>query len=572
MLLIINKIISKLHLFHFSLAFAAFYFYSHSTYFHDHGGYNFFGLFLIVFLILILYLIVKVLAFIFKIKYKYKIFFVIFFIFSYNAFVNPTNCDDWPKGLNNTYIENDGSKYGCQIRFPKKCEYKLIRYTMDFSKLGHVTCKNKKKDARKRILKFSKSHYVNKNTTKFGFPLTNNDEGKKDGLDNVILKHYTSHNLMDMDKPIPSKLAKPEYIVDFSKDPFGELIINVNYNETLSIERKKLEKNSNPYSENVMILFIDSVSRANSIRQLKKTLNFFEQFMSYKGGHNKKYPKENFHSFQFFKYHTFKGLTHINFPKIFYGNDRQAKDLVRITKYFHENGYVMCYATDVCQKDNTRTQRGLTEEEMYDHQLLLCDPNAANLNSPKKRCLYGNLNTYHFFSYLNQFWRKYKNNRKLATIVINDAHEGTLEAIKYTDDVIYDFLISLYDDNLLKDSSIILLSDHGCGLPTIYWIHEFYQIEMKLPMLYIIVNDRKNVDYNKQYFYIQKNQQTFITSYDIYNTIGNLIFGDNYSNIQNKESNHDTPKSPMGKSLFENINQKERKPKLYPFMNIQICK
>ena len=173
---------------------------------------------------------------------------------------------------------------------------------------------------------------------------------------------------------------------------------------------------------------------------------------------------------------------------------------------------------------------------------------------------------------MNQFWRKYKNNRKLATIVINDAHEGTLEAIKYADDVIYNFLISLYDDNLLKDSSIILLSDHGSALPAIYYIHEFYQIEMRLPMLYIILNDRKNVDYNKQYFYIQKNQQTFITAYDIYNTIGNLIFGDNYSNIQNKQSNHDTPKSPMGKSLFENINQKERKPKLYPFMNIQICK
>ena len=91
-------------------------------------------------------------------------------------------------------------------------------------------------------------------------------------------------------------------------------------------------------------------------------------------------------------------------------------------------------------------------------------------------------------------------------------------------------------------------------------------------MLYIIVNDRKNVDYNIQYFYIQKNQQTLITAYDIYNTIGNIIFGDNYSNIQNKESNHDTPKSPMGKSLFENINQKERKPKLYPFMDKGVCK
>ena len=39
--------------------------------------------------------------------------------------INPTNCDDWAKGLNDTYIENDNNKYGCQIKFPKKCDYKI---------------------------------------------------------------------------------------------------------------------------------------------------------------------------------------------------------------------------------------------------------------------------------------------------------------------------------------------------------------------------------------------------------------------------------------------------------------
>ena len=104
-----------------------------------------------------------------------------------------------------------------------------------------------------------------------------------------------------MDAALPPKLSRPEYIVDFSKDPLGELILNINYNETLSIERKKLEKNSVPYSENVLVLYVDSISRVNSIRQLKKTLNFFEQFMPYKGKHNEKFPEENFHSFQFLK-------------------------------------------------------------------------------------------------------------------------------------------------------------------------------------------------------------------------------------------------------------------------------
>ena len=39
-------------------------------------------------------------------------------------------------------------------------------------------------------------------------------------------------------------------------------------------------------------------------------------------------------------------------------------------------------------------------------------------------------------------------------MIINDAHEGTLEVAKYSDDVIYNFLNSLYNDNLLKDTTV----------------------------------------------------------------------------------------------------------------------
>ena len=65
-------------------------------------------------------------------------------------------------------------------------------------------------------------------------------------------------------------------------------------------------------SNNVLIIYIDSVSRQNSIRELKKTLEFFEKFIHYKGGLNEKYPNENYHSFEFFKYHAFEGFTSIN--------------------------------------------------------------------------------------------------------------------------------------------------------------------------------------------------------------------------------------------------------------------
>ena len=571
-ILIIYNLISRLHLFHFCFVFIYFYIYSHSFLFHDHGGYNLVGFFISLLISLILLLIIKIIIIIFKIKYKYKLISALVLLFFYNALVDPINCDDWALGLNNTYIQNDKNKYGCQIIFPDKCYYKVFSYTQDFNKFYRVTCSNKKKNARKRILKFSRSKYIDKNTTKFGFPLTNNEEGQKDGKDNIVLMKYTAHNLLDMDKILPSGFSKPEYIVDFSKDPLGILTVNLNYNESLSKIKKDLEKNSSPYSDNILMLYIDSISRANALRKLKKTIKFFEQFISYKGGYNKKYSTENFHSFQFFKYHAFEAYTVGNFPKLFYGNKRNAKDYVRITKYINQNGYVTCYSSDMCQKDATRTKHNLSKDALYDHQLLLCDPNMDSEWSTLKRCLYGNLNSYYLYDYVNQFWRKYKNNRKFALITMLDAHEGTLELIKYTDEIIYNLLNSLYNDNLLKDSSIFLLSDHGCAIPSVYTLYKFYQIEKRLPMLFMIVNDRKNVGYNQQYFNIQENQQTFITAYDIYDTIGNLIYGDNYTNIPNKDDNHDTPKSVRGRSLFDVINPKERRPKNYMYMSTDFCK
>ena len=342
------------------------------------------------------------------------------------------------------------------------------------------------------------------------------------------------------------------------------MIINLNFNKTLSEERKTKEYNSIPYSKNILSLFIDSVSRANSIRQLKKTMRFIEKFMPYEGNYNNKDQTNKFHSFQFFKYHSFRFFTPGNYPQIFYGRKREQTHITSIIKYLKNNGYITCYAGDTCFRENIRMLHNLPRDEGYDHALINCDPNAEHFNVNSIKCLYGKMVTDHLYEYGNQFWRKYKDNRKFLNIVVNDGLEGTLEALKYSDDIIYNFLNNLFNDNLLIDSSIFLLSDHGVGMPSIYYFSSFYQIEMRLPMLYIIVNDRKNISYNDQYMYINQNQQTFITGYDIYNTFINIIYGDKY------ESNY-IPKSHNGNSLFKRINQKSRTPYNYNPMRKSIC-
>ena len=527
------KIISKLHIFHFLICFYIFYSLSHGYSFEDHGLLNFIGFLSILSLIIIIGLILK-------------------------GFISLT-------------IENDLKIYGCQIKYPKSCPYKILKYVQDLTKFYHINCSVSHLNNKDIIFENSQSPFILNNSKKIGFPLTNKDIiGRLDGKDDIMLTKYVLDNLFDIENNTQN-ISDYELILDFSKNDLGEYIIDLKYNNTLSKERKLLENKITPYSENIMILFIDSVSRGNSIRQLTKTLNFFEKFMPYNGGFNPEYPEEKFHSFQFFKYHSFQFHTSGNFPRLFYGNAREVDKIVLLTKYFKENGYVTNYNSDSCQKDNTRTLHNLTESEVYDHQFLLCDPNIAHFITPFIRCLHGKTDAEHLYNYANQFWRKYVNNRKFSVVILNDGHEGTLEALKYTDTIIYNYLISLFNDDLLKDTSVFLLSDHGVVMPSLYSLNDFYNLEMDLPMLYLLINDRKNISYNQQYLYIHKNQQTFITAYDIYNTINHLLYGDQYISIKNKTDSIDTPKSPFGQSLFYYIDQKQRSSRNYEYMDNSAC-
>jgi hypothetical protein len=84
-----------------------------------------------------------------------------------------------------------------------------------------------------------------------------------------------------------SKIKKvPEVIVDFRKNPFGELKIKINYNKNLSIKRKLLSDNNNN-TNNILFIYLDNLSRINFYRQYKKTCKFLEKFLTYKGFSNK---------------------------------------------------------------------------------------------------------------------------------------------------------------------------------------------------------------------------------------------------------------------------------------------
>ena len=183
--------------------------------------------------------------------------------------------------------------------------------------------------------------------------------------------------------------------------------------------------------------------------------------------------------------------------------------------------------------------------------------------------IYGKKNIDYQYDYGIQFWRAYKENRKFLMIVNNDGHEGTLEVIKYDDDTIFNFLNTLYNENLLKETTIILLADHGNPMPSAYYFNNFFRLERNLPMLFILSPDKLNQTYNQQYNNIHQNQQKFITAYDIYNTICYLMLGNEYYKPNNKQSNY-IFKSNLGINLFDPIKSK-RSPNDYSNMDKKSC-
>ena len=274
--LILLKKISKFHILHFLFIFILFYNYSHGIDFEDHGGYNItFYFVLIAPALLILFILNKIILYIKKRNLIIFIISILIFLFFFGNLISKTiiNCSDWPKGLNNTNIENNKNKYGCQIQFPKTCPYKIGKYFLDPYRYFSLNCKNSGPSSKDTFLENSKSPYINQNTFHIGFPLVKKNE--KFFISNAsAFKKLYFDNFIDMNNStLLDSLGefKPERSIDFSNNKNGEMHIHLIKNEKLSEERKNLEKSIAPYSNNIIVFYLDSVSRALSIRQLKKT-------------------------------------------------------------------------------------------------------------------------------------------------------------------------------------------------------------------------------------------------------------------------------------------------------------
>ena len=523
-----------------------------------------------------------------KISLLFFIFLLMIVIFRYK-FSTYDLCENWNKTINST-IDNDSKDYPCKIKIPQKCSLDKLGGIVDISKILRTEChlpgirKNEKKIFFDSIKynKYFNNEIIKKN--KFGFPITLTPDYEQKWITDNSFATYVNEKTIIMDyyenskykwKKYPYELP-PEVILTFDEQGYGKITQKINFDKQLSEQRKKISENKKSLFKNIFMFYLDALSHKHFQRKLPKTTKLFKQYFAY----NENYDEKQFSAFEFNKYHSIGLFTFENIYAMNYGFDKKtsrktAEKGISFIKYLKDNGYVTGSAGTICSKDSLFVDEmdlPNIHYEKYDHEnvALFCDRNYYDtgyslingINSVIHRCLYGKDGYKYAFEYAELFWNSYRDNNKFFRLHLYEAHELTLELIKYADDNIFNFFTNFINKGYLNDTLLLIVSDHGNNFGSFYNLleGEDKKIEGMLPLFMILIPNKKEIYQSGMYNNLYENQQTFISPYDIYNSIIHASCTA-FDEIETKpKNNFDERKiySWRGYSIFNLINYKER--------------
>ena len=435
--------------------------------FQNHGSYN--RLFFIACLILNLFTmmllnwIVKKFRKYPKITATFLLFIGVLLYFLIGVEWFGKSCDTWNNGLKNSVLLKNND---CKIPQPEICFHELTNNWFDLSRLLNKNDCSLVKDnidiykGDADFVAYPKTQYFLREEKNFEVYQQN------------IISQTKSVKESDIE------YEKLEVVLDQRDKDNRKILINVHRNESLIEERTKIfnQTENKPLVKNILMIFIDSVSRQHFPRKLKKTYQWIENFYENK--------TSNLESFQFFKYHTSGSHTTPNMMRIFYGTEYEtAYESYPLTKTFKKQGYITGKSNNFCGStyfdiSSTEEELNYLDMESFDHEntALFCDPNYQKLDeggaygylegsfAMVRRCLYGRDTHNYVIDYGKKFWETYKKQPKVLEIGFMDGHEPSAELLQYLDDPIHNFLVELENNKLLDDTAIFQAVFHDYSL------------------------------------------------------------------------------------------------------------
>jgi uncharacterized metal-binding protein len=458
-----------------------------------------------------------------------------------------TSCKDWLVGLKG--VKLDQSKMPCKFQVPEECWIDVFEGLFDYSGWFKDNCsviRNGDRSLYDKYFKEKNPNYLP--TTLIGFPRTENYT--YDDSVHFVLDYKIMRELIDMNDPNVSEEVKKrtEVMIDYRGEE-SKVIIRIFRDENLIRQRLPLYQRLGKALQikNLMIIYVDALSRRHFLRKMKKTTAWLEKF--YKSDH----PR--YTSYQFLKYHSIGYFTQINTIPAFLGKWWLEAGGNYYTKYWKEKGAITSQSISFCGRelfDLENDQFRHMNWESYDHEhiALFCDPNYNQADNPytpflgaysvRRRCLHGKETNDYQLEYGYKFWETYKDMPKVLRMDFIDAHEGSMEVVKYLDDKLEKFLLDLEENDLLEDTFLLFMADHGNNMPGFVSLMDpmDFKIEKYLPMMYLVVPEKFRKVYGQN---LENNEQSIITAWDIHNTL--LQIGGAPINAQN----------PYGTSMLKKI-------------------
>ena len=537
------RIISKVWLILFVLNVIIFWLYQSGSDLIVHGGINSFGIIVLTIIEVVLFSITMWIKNICKKGKGWA------FAISIILIVLPTtyyfglihhSCRGWMKGFGGRKLINAEGYWN--IVPPRYWELAIRDGWFDVNRFSQ-SCQNIKM---KVISETLPERIKTRNIKRLGYPRQEYfpNEAK---ISEFKLVEVIDENIIDMDDPSIPKSVKDniEFVVDMS-DPHSHIIkIDVKRNDTRAeelikvrkeiINEDKINNKTGRIDKDVLIIFIDNISRTNFKRKLKKTSTFLDQLANNKDS--------DYEVFEYFRYHSIETNTLRNMNALYYGQDEYLKtESKNIYQYFSKNGYITGIFIQEWWMMQTLFDPNMTYSEPFyhfDHQpgSLFCDSNfdrtwagtqcfGDGRNSPFLRWLYGQSTGDIVLNYTTQFWEKYPDVRKFFAASFDEAHEFSGDLIKYNDKSFRKFLQYFQDKGYLKDMQLLIMSDHGAHMivshAPLYPDDSRFEENM-LPVLFYITP--KNIS-EKNLKFLENNQQQFMNSHDFYATLKSIAVGE----------------------------------------------
>ncbi|MES1909435.1 MAG: hypothetical protein MHM6MM_002170 [Cercozoa sp. M6MM] len=280
---------------------------------------------------------------------------------------------------------------------------------------------------------------------------------------------------------------------------------------------------------NVLVLYVDAISRRHFIRKMPRSFKFFEDRSRFGDADS------DSEAFQFLKYHSLGRWTSLNVVPMLFGDEDRGqappKDPQPLSDRFKQNGYVTGFFQDFCESTASTYMKS---NYRYDHEVAspFCNEHYHSLENPfgnwkgpfsvRARCMHGEKTHDLAFSMFREFWRTYDDEPKFAWLGLIEAHEGTGEVISQVDDSAVEGVLEwLQQRGDLSNTAVVLVSDHGLHMGLWYAMETTDVIaENRYALLHMLLP--KGLLSDERHKNLVHNEDKLVTAWDVYATLSHL--------------------------------------------------